>query len=66
MRNSNLGYYAVTKFPRHIALKDAIMAKSQMKSNKETRKPKAEKEKKPNASNPSTKPAAVGIVNIKG
>jgi hypothetical protein len=31
------------------------MAKGQAKSNKETRKPKAEKPKKPNASNPSTK-----------
>ena len=31
------------------------MAKGQMKSNKETRKPKAEKPKKTNASNPSTK-----------
>jgi len=31
------------------------MAKVQAKSNKETRKPKAEKPKKPNASNPSTK-----------
>ncbi len=39
------------------------MAKSQMKSNKETRKPKAVKEKKPNASNPTTK--TVGIVTIK-
>ncbi|MFM9852841.1 MAG: hypothetical protein ACKVOJ_08575 [Sphingomonadaceae bacterium] len=40
------------------------MAKSQKKSNKETRKPKADKEKKPNASNPSTK--AVGITTIAG
>jgi hypothetical protein len=31
------------------------MAKSQKKSNKEVRKPKAEKDKKTNASNPSTK-----------
>lgn len=31
------------------------MAKGQMKSNKETRKPKAEKPKKQNVSNPSTK-----------
>ena len=31
------------------------MAKGQAKSNKETRKPKAEKPKKQNASNPSTK-----------
>lgn len=31
------------------------MAKSQKKSNKEVRKPKAEKAKKTNVSNPSTK-----------
>ena len=31
------------------------MAKGQAKSNKEARKPKAEKPKKQNASNPSTK-----------
>ncbi len=31
------------------------MAKSQKKSNREVRKPKAEKPKKPNASNPSMK-----------
>lgn len=31
------------------------MAKSQAKSNKEARKPKAEKPKKTNVSNPSTK-----------
>ncbi|WP_336970847.1 hypothetical protein [Sphingobium aromaticiconvertens] len=41
------------------------MAKSQKKSSKEIRKPKAEKPKKANASNPSTKPAVVGLVNIK-
>ena len=35
------------------------MAKSQKKSNREVRKPKAEKPKKLNASNPSTK---VGVV----
>ncbi len=40
------------------------MAKSQKKSNKEVRKPKAEKEKKGNAANPSTK-QPVGIVTIK-
>lgn len=39
------------------------MAKGQKKSNKEVRKPKAEKPKKQNASNPSTKP--VGLVTIK-
>jgi hypothetical protein len=41
------------------------MAKSQKKSNKEVRKPKAEKAPKPNASNPSTKSATVGIQTIK-
>ncbi len=41
------------------------MAKSQKKSNKEARKPKAAKPAKLNASNPSTKPAPVGIVTIK-
>ncbi|MFM2100518.1 MAG: hypothetical protein RLZZ366_2057 [Pseudomonadota bacterium] len=41
------------------------MAKSQKKSSKETRKPKAEKPAKQNASNPSTKAQSVGIVTIK-
>ncbi len=42
------------------------MAKGQKKSNKETRKPKAEKPKKLNASNPSTKDGVVrGLDNIK-
>lgn len=41
------------------------MAKGQMKSSRETRKPKAEKPPKPNASNPSTKPQSVGIVTVK-
>ena len=41
------------------------MAKGQMKSNKESRKPKAEKAPKQNASNPSTKSNAVGITTIK-
>lgn len=41
------------------------MAKGQKKSNKEARKPKAEKAPKPNASNPSTKDKPVGIVTIK-
>jgi hypothetical protein len=41
------------------------MAKSQKKSNKETRKPKAEKPPKGNASNPSNKPPPVGIVTLK-
>lgn len=41
------------------------MAKSQKKSNREVRKPKAEK-KKTNASNPSTKAGVVpGLDNIK-
>jgi hypothetical protein len=38
-----------------------IMAKSQKKTNKEVRKPKADKAKKPNASNPSVK----GVVAAK-
>jgi hypothetical protein len=42
------------------------MAKGQMKSNKETRKPKAEKPKKNNASQPSLKPGVVsGLDNMK-
>lgn len=42
------------------------MAKSQKKSNKEVRKPKAEKAPKQNASNPSTKAGVVrGLENIK-
>jgi hypothetical protein len=36
-----------------------------MKSNKESRKPKADKKPKQNASAPSTKPAVVGMVTIK-
>jgi len=40
------------------------VAKSQKKSNKETRKPKAEKPKKNNVSNPSTK-TGLGSVSIK-
>jgi hypothetical protein len=42
--------------------KENIMAKSQKKSSREVRKPKAEKPKKQNASNPSTKgnPAGLG------
>ena len=42
------------------------MAKSQKKSNKEVRKPKAEEAPKPNASNPTTKGQPVAMVNIKG
>lgn len=42
------------------------MAKGQKKSNREARKPKAEKPKKPNASNPSTKPGVIaGLDNMK-
>ena len=41
------------------------MAKSQKKTNKETRKPKAEKPKKQNASNPSTKGSVAGLTTAK-
>ncbi len=42
------------------------MAKSQKKSSKEVRKPKAEKPKKQNASNPSQKPGVLpGLENMK-
>lgn len=41
------------------------MAKSQKKSNREVRKPKAEKPPKPNASNPSTKAKPVEITTLK-
>lgn len=42
------------------------MAKGQMKTNKETRKPKAEKPKKQNASNPTQKTGVVtGLDNMK-
>jgi hypothetical protein len=42
------------------------MAKSQKKTNKETRKPKAEAPKKQNASNPSQKAGVVaGLENMK-
>ena len=41
------------------------MAKSQKKTNKETRKPKAEKPPKANASNPSTKGQPVGMTTLK-
>ncbi|WP_254911543.1 hypothetical protein VVT58_00680 [Sphingobium sp. SJ10-10] len=41
------------------------MAKSQKKSNREVRKPKAEKPKKHNASNPSQKPGGLNIVTLK-
>lgn len=39
------------------------MAKSQKKSNREIRKPKAEKAKKTNASNPSLKPGGLITLN---
>ncbi len=42
------------------------MAKSQKKTNKEVRKPKAEKPKKQNASNPSTKGSLAGLTAAKG
>ena len=46
--------------------KDAVMAKSQKKSSRETRKPKAEKPPKQNASQPSQKAGVVrGLENMK-
>ncbi len=42
------------------------MAKSQKKSSKEIRKPKAEKPPKGNASNPTTKGDPVKMVTVKG
>jgi hypothetical protein len=45
--------------------KEPDMAKSQKKSNKEVRKPKAEKGPKANASQPSTKGNPVGMTTIK-
>jgi len=41
------------------------VAKSQKRSNREVRKPKAVKPGKTNASNPSTKPGVVGIMTVK-
>ena len=42
------------------------MAKSQKKSNREVRKPKAEKPKKGNASQPSVKPGGIaGLEHMK-
>ncbi len=41
------------------------MAKSQKKSNKEVRKPKAEKPAKQNASNPTTKGKPVEMTTLK-
>lgn len=41
------------------------MAKGQKKSNREVRKPKAEKPAKQNASNPTTKDRPVAMVTIR-
>lgn len=41
------------------------MAKGQRKSNREARKPKATKEPKPNASNPSLKDKPVAMTTLK-
>jgi len=47
-------------------IRRVTMAKGQKKSNKEIRKPKADKGKKQNASNPSTKEGVVrGLDNFK-
>jgi hypothetical protein len=43
----------------------SIMAKSQKKSNKEVRKPKAEKAPKANAANPTTKGKPVEMTTLK-
>ena len=46
--------------------KDSAMAKGQKKSNKEIRKPKADKGPKQNASQPSLKPGGIkGLENMK-
>jgi hypothetical protein len=42
--------------------KETAMAKGQKRSNREARKPKAEKGPKKNASNPTTKPGGLGTV----
>ena len=45
---------------------EQVMAKGQRKSNKEIRKPKAEKPPKQNASNPSHKPGGIkGLENMR-
>jgi hypothetical protein len=50
----------------HSALLETDMAKSQKKSNREVRKPKADKAPKQNASNPSLKPGGIkGLENMK-
>jgi hypothetical protein len=45
--------------------KEQTMAKGQKKSNREVRKPKAEKPKPQNASNPTNKPGGLNIVTLK-
>ena len=56
--------YRVT--PGRTAHEGTIMAKSQKKSNKEVRKPKAEKPPKQNASQPTLKTGVVkGLENMK-
>jgi len=48
------------------APEESIMAKGQVKKNKETRKPKAEKAPKTNASQPSLKSGGIkGLENMK-
>jgi hypothetical protein len=50
----------------HFARLETVMAKGQKKSNREARKPKAEKGPKQNASNPSLKPGSIkGLENIR-
>jgi hypothetical protein len=50
----------------HSAPLETDMAKGQKKSNREVRKPKAEKAPKQNASNPSLKPGGIkGLENMK-
>lgn len=41
------------------------MAKNQKKSNREIRKPEAEKPKKQNASDPTKKPDGINLVTLK-
>jgi hypothetical protein len=53
------------KWAYHRVQRRTAMAKSQKKSNKEVRKPKAEKAPKTNASNPSSKTGTSGLVTIK-
>jgi hypothetical protein len=55
------------RLPRgHFAPRASTMAKGQKKSNKEARKPKADKGPKQNASQPSLKPGGIkGLENMK-